>query len=66
MMLEGKGVVFWHEDHNFYEEALAYVEENGVKAYGCIVTGSPKTLLALLDSGDILDMELMDAWIDVE
>lgn len=66
MMLEGKGVVFWHEDHNFYEEALAYVEENGVKAYGCIVTSSPETLLALLDSGDILDMELMDAWIDVE
>ena len=65
MMLDGKAVLIWHEDHNFYEEALAYVEENGVKAYGSIVTGTPETLLTLLDSGDILDMELLDAWIDV-
>lgn len=66
MMLNGKAVLTWHEDHNFYQEALSYCEENGVKTYGCIVTGTPETLLALLDSGDILDMELMDAWIDVE
>lgn len=66
MMLNGKAVLTWHEDHDFYQEALSYCEENGVKAYGSIVTGTPQTLLALLDSGDILDMELMDAWIDVE
>lgn len=66
MMPERKAVVYWSENHNFYQEALSYVEENGVKAYGCIVTGSPQTLLALLDSGDILDMQLIDAWIDVE
>ena len=62
-MEEGKAVVF---SNRFYQEALAYVEENGVKAYGSIVSGSPQTLLALLDSGDILDMRLLDAWIDVE
>lgn len=65
MMLSGKAVLTWHEDHNFYQEAISYCEENGVKAYGSIVTGTPETLLALLDSGDILDMELIDAWIDV-
>ena len=65
-MLMGHGVLTWHENHNFYEQALQYTEEHGVNTYGCIVTGSPKTLLHLLDSGDILDMELMDAWIDVE
>jgi len=64
-MLQGHGVLSWHEDHNFYEQALHYVEENGVSTYGCIITGTPETLLALLDSGDILDMKLMDAWIDV-
>ena len=62
-MEEGKAVVF---SNRFYQEALSYVEENGVKAYGSIVTGNPQTLLALLDSGDILDMRLLDAWIDVE
>jgi len=66
LMLDGKAVLTWHEDHNFYQEALAYVEENGVNSYGCIVTGTPETMLALLDSGDILDMELMDAWIELE
>lgn len=64
-MLEGKAVLTWREDNNFYQQALAYVEENGVKAYGCIVTGTPKTLLSLLDSGKILNIQLLDAWIDV-
>lgn len=64
-MLKGHGVLTWHEDHNFYEQALDYVGEHGVNTYGCIVTGTPETMLGLLDSGDILDMELMDAWIDV-
>ena len=64
-MLEGKAVLTWREDNNFYLQALDYVEENGVKSYGCIVTGTPEKLLSLLDSGKILNIQLLDAWIDV-
>ena len=64
-MLEGKAVLTWREDNNFYLQALDYVEENGVKSYGCIVTGTPEKLLSLLNSGKILNIQLLDAWIDV-
>lgn len=63
-MAEGQAVIQWLNG-DFYQEVLDYVEENGVKAYGCIVTGTPETLLNLLNSGSILDLQLMDAWIDV-
>lgn len=63
-MVKGHAVIRWNNS-DFYQDVLAYVEENGVKTYGCIVTGSPKALLSLLDSGTIQNLQLMDAWIDV-
>lgn len=60
------------EEHGLYRydadtlnEILTYVEENGVHAYGCVVTASPETLLTLLDSGIVLDIHLVDCWIDI-
>ena len=48
----------------YYEEVLDYVEENGVHTYGCYVTASPKTILGLLDSGEITQAYLADARLD--
>lgn len=35
----------------YYHKVLDYVQENGVKSYGCTLKASPKTLLHLLDEG---------------
>lgn len=47
----------------YYETALRYVEENGVKAYGCTVTATPKQLLFLLNEGHACNLTILDAWI---
>lgn len=52
-------------DETIYPDILEYVEENGVFTYGCVVTASAETLLALLDSGEAYDISLVDAWIDI-
>ncbi len=51
---------------NYYAEALQYVEENGVKSYGFIVSGTPQALLNLMDEGIITQVNILDAWLDVE
>ena len=43
---------------------IRHVEENGVHTYGCYVTASPKTMLGLLDSGEITQAYLADVWLD--
>ena len=50
---------------SYYETALDYVEENGVKSYGCVVSASPQVLIALLDARIITQIYPMEAWIDV-
>lgn len=50
---------------NYYEEALNYVEENGVKSYGFIVSGTPQALLHLLESGVIDQINILDAWLNI-
>ena len=47
----------------YYEAVLDYVEENGVYAYGCTVTASPKQLLFLLNEGYACNLTIRDAWI---
>lgn len=51
---------------NYYDEVLEYVEENGVKSYGFIVSGTPQSLLHLLEEGIITQVNILDGWLDVE
>ena len=48
-----------------YTEILDYVEENGIKTYGVVVTASPQALLKLMDSDLIYDIRLIDGWVDI-
>lgn len=61
---KGRGIAHYG-DEELYAEILDYVEENGVKTYGVVVTATPKTLLELLDRDSIYDIRLTDCWIDI-
>lgn len=60
-----KRQVFYLYDEETLRNSLAYVEENGVYTYGCVVTTSPKVLLDLLDNEIVCDIRLVDCWIDI-
>ena len=60
-----KEQAFYRYNAETLKENLAYVEEQGVYTYGCVVTASPKVLLDLLDSGIVCDVHLVDCWIDI-
>ena len=60
-----KGIPIVTLTGNYYRDALAYVEENGVVSYGCLVTGTPEGLLKWLEDGVASSMILTDGWIDV-
>lgn len=62
---KGKGLPIVTLTGNYYREALAYVEENGIVSYGCLVTGTPEGLLAMLEDGTVSTLILTDGWIDV-
>jgi len=62
---KGKGLPIVTLTGNYYRDALAYVEENGVVSYGCLVTGTPEGLLKWLEDGIASSMILTDGWIDV-
>lgn len=62
---KGRGIAPYG-DEGLYADILDYVEENGVKAYGVVVTASPQTLLELLDSEVVYDITLIDGWIDID
>lgn len=49
---------------NQYEEALSYVEENGVYSYGAYIIAPASELLQLLDSGEASQIWTQNAWID--
>lgn len=48
-----------------YTGWLEYVEENGIYSYGCYVSGSPDTFLALIESGAVSQVWIEDAWIRI-
>ena len=56
---------FYLYDAETLNNALTYVEENGVYTYGCVVTATPQVLLDLLDSGIVCTVNLVDCWIDI-
>ena len=61
---KGRGIApNGHE--SVYTEILDYVEENGVKTYGVVVTASPQALLKLMDSDRVYEIRLVDGWLDI-
>lgn len=62
---KGKGIPIVTLTGNYYRDALAYVEENGVTSYGCLITGTPEGLLTLLEDNVASTLILTDGWIDV-
>lgn len=61
---KGRGIApYGHE--SVYTEMLDYVEENGVKTYGVVVTASPRALLELMDSDQVYEIRLIDGWVNV-
>ena len=61
----GRGLARYN-DPRYYTEFLEYVQENGVYTYGCIVTGSPAELQALMGDKSVSGMALIDSWINVD
>lgn len=57
------------EEHYFnqcyYTQVLEYVEEKGIFSYGCYVSGTPETILALLDSGAVTQVWIEDIFIAI-
>lgn len=53
-----------YAERNQYEEALAYVEENGVYSYGAYIIAPASELLELLDNGTASQIWAQNAWID--
>lgn len=53
----------YRRDQCFYNDVLTYVEENGIYSYGCYVSGTPETFLALLESGAVSQVWIQDLWI---
>ena len=47
----------------YYTDVLKYVEENGIYSYGCYVSGTPETFLALIESGSVSQVRIEDLWI---
>lgn len=50
---------------NYYADALQYVEENGVRVYGCYITASAKSLLQINDMENVRYLFPVDAWINL-
>lgn len=62
---KGKGIAPYG-DGELYNEILGYVEENGVKTYGVVVTGTPQLLLELMDHEQVYSINLLDCWLDID
>lgn len=61
----GRGGVYDLPASSYYNQVLSYVEDNGVYSYGCMISGSPKTLLALMDQENIVQVWPQDIWLPV-
>jgi len=52
-------------DMDYYAKALAYVEENGVKACGCYIVSTPEHLLKIMEREDVLVLIPDEAWFNI-
>jgi len=59
------GRVVYGTSQSYYDNTLAYVNEHGVKSYGCIVTGSPDAIEHLLDAGIAAQIRILDGWLSI-
>lgn len=50
-------------DDTYYQKTLAYMEENGIRAYGAYVIATPSALLDMLEDGTVAHISLIDAQI---
>lgn len=50
---------------NYYADALTYIEENGVRIYGCYVTASAKQLLEINEMKNVKYLFPVEAWINI-
>lgn len=62
-LANGTGVVSPYGDEDFYQNALNYVEENGVKAYGCSIIATPEVLRELMKQDIVACVHISDAWV---
>lgn len=61
---KGKGIEVPHYP-NYYADALQYIEENGVRIYGCYITASAKRLLEINEMDNVQYLFPVDAWINI-
>lgn len=61
MCREGRGI----GDQAFYENALTYIEENGIQVYGCFIVCSPQSLLEIMEMENISGVFIEDFWLGV-
>lgn len=50
---------------SYYADALQYVEENGVKVYGCYIIASAKRLLEINEMDNVKYLYPVEAWINI-
>lgn len=63
---KGQGILPSNEDPDYYAKTLRYMEEEGVKAYGCYVIATPQTLLKMIEDGVVSYVSMTDARIGLE
>lgn len=60
----GRGIAHY-DDWDIYQNALDYVEENGVLSYGVVVMASPELLLEVMNDELVSFVDPIDGWIDL-
>ena len=61
---KGRGIVRYGQEELF-TEILDYVEKNGVKTYGIVVTASQESLLKLMENSQVHEIWLVDGWLNI-
>ena len=60
------GLVPQGETEEYYENTLRYLEENGIKTYGCYILTTPDVLLKMMENGTVSYVFLVDARIGLQ
>ena len=59
MCQEGRGI----GELCFYENALSYIEDNGIQVYGCFIVCSPQRLLEIMEMEEVSGIYIEDIWL---
>lgn len=62
---KGTGILPPGENEDYYETTLGYLEDNGIKTYGCYVLATPQVLLEMIENGTVSYIYLIDARIGI-